>query len=180
MKLNGHHLQKIIKRALFESETAYKEFTKNRLQFQSQPNKATLDELHAKFVAVNNRLARFKTVQDFYNVAVTVDVDGEKMSLSEALNRQDLAGKEAKLWRLAAEADVQVPAYSRLGDIEKVRDKDKEYAVRAMPRENCLKRSAEAEDRAYALRQAVATGNLTTLDTLPNGKFLTDYLNETR
>lgn len=155
--INGYKLQHALRELESAREVAAQQFSANILQFESQDDKQYLPDVFARFTALENKIAQVQCAQASYNLAVTVDVLGQKMSLHKAVKLVGGAGRAEKMWRTVVKGGEQTN--NRYFSQETSRTKENEYAKRSISVADALAHAKHAAKLASALRQAIQLGN---------------------
>ena len=156
MKVTGFQLMYRLRELQDTRDIAGTQFNDCLYQFQADAGqKPSPVELTRVYRECERKIATLQVAQAQYNLAVSVEVLGDPMTLHEAVKLVGGAGRIAKMWKDAAKKGAQ-PLY---GYGEPSRDKDHEYARRTVSVQECLEHSTEASRWASALRQAVQLGN---------------------
>jgi hypothetical protein len=156
MKITGFQLTYRLRELQDTREIAQAQFNDALFQFETAAEGApTPVELSRILQECERKIAILQVAQARYNLAVEVDVLGERISLHQAVKQVGGAGRLAKMWKDAAKKTGANP-YS-YGEMS--RDKDHEYAKRTVSVQECLERSTHATRWASALRQAIQLGN---------------------
>lgn len=167
-KVTGYALKEQIKRATMIRDTTASLFDNSLTKFPDE-KKQTPQEVVGRYRKADLALAQLQVVQARYNLAVEVEVLGEKITLCEAIKRVGGAGRVEKMWRSCA--GVKRDRYSYHRD-EDTRDPNMIRAERTITQPQALELAQEAAKVAGAIRAAIATGNATEVDfqdvTLPD------------
>jgi len=161
MKITGYQLTYRLRELQDQREIVSTQFNASLFQFaEEQESKQEPLELMRVFRECERKIATLQVAQASYNLAVTVEVMGETMTLHEAVKLVGGAARAAKMWKDAAKNTGRNP-YA-LGDAS--RDKDHEYARRMVSVQECLEQATQTGRWASALRQAVQTANGTEME----------------
>lgn len=160
MKVTGYKLQHSLRELEQARELAAQQFGENIMQFESQEDKLELPEVFARFTSLEKKIAQLQVEQARYNLAVTVNVLGESMSLHQAIKLVGGAGRAEKMWRDVVKGN----RVSRLYGGDTTRSKDQEYAKRSVSIADAVGQSKHASRVASALRQAIQLGNATEVE----------------
>jgi hypothetical protein len=162
MKTTGYKLRHAIREAEHVKNLAASRWDDSLHAFEDElAFKATPSTLMAQYVECENRLAALQLAQTRYNLGVTVDVLGTKMTLCEAVKRVGGAGRAEKMWRSAAGGEKK-DVYSRGREL--TRSTDEVRAMRTISVDAALAEAKRAARFASALREAIEVGNSTELD----------------
>lgn len=155
MKVTGFQIREAMRRWELRRETAANQFTDSLLAFRDE-QKATPDEVMKGFVDAEAAVAKLQTAQAKLNLVVTVDVQGTKMPLIEAIKRLGGAGRAEKMWRQAA-GGTKKDRYGYRD--ENVRREGEERAASTISQKEAISRATKAGSFASAVRNAIAKGN---------------------
>jgi hypothetical protein len=155
MKITGYKLKELIKRAEMVRDTVASHFNGSLHKFEGDDKDGPQDVV-AKFRKADLALAQVQTVQARYNLAVEVEVLGEKMSLMEAVKRVGGAGRVEKMWRSASGEKKDRYSYR---DDDLTREAGQIRAKRTINKSQTLELAQEAAKIAGSLRAAIAEGN---------------------
>jgi hypothetical protein len=161
MKINGYQLREGIKRWLLQRDAASQLFKDSLFSFQGE-KKDGPERVMADFIAADRNVARLEELQQLYNQAVTCSVLAERLTLALCVKLVGGAGRQEKMWREAAVGKKERYSYR---EESRERDKDKEYATPALSIKEYSEKSRLAAKYASALRNAIARGNATDIDT---------------
>lgn len=161
MKVTGYRLQYEIKEAKHERDVAAVLFTDGLWQFKDE-NKPKPPMAMKVYRQAENRIVALQEAQAKYNLAVMVEVQGQKMSLCRAIKAVGGAGRIEQMWReIAKSSQARVDAF---GIPARVRDADAEQAEQTISAQEAAGLAKEAGRYASALRQAIQVGNATEVD----------------
>jgi len=156
MKITGFQLSYRLKELQDAREIAVSQFNDSLFQFPDEEGaKSTPEALMRLLEECERKIAILQVAQARYNLAARVEVQGQVMTLHEAVKLVGGAGRIAKMWKEAAKKTTTNP-YS-FGELS--RDKDHEYARRTVSVPECLEYSTRATRWASALRQAIQLAN---------------------
>jgi hypothetical protein len=159
MKITGFQLTFRLRELQDMREIVASQFNESLFQFPTEAEKKpSPGELTAAYQECERKIAALQVAQARYNLAVPVEVQGEKMSLHEAVKLVGGAGRVAKMWKDAAKK-TETPGYNPYGIQQMSRDKEHEYAQRTVSVQECLEHSMRASRWAAGLRQAIQLGN---------------------
>lgn len=156
MKVTGYKLQQAIKEQVSRRELAESRFEGSLKKFPDETKPDPI-KLMADYQDAEKRIASLQTAQADYNLKVQVEVEGEKMSLLEAVKQIGGLQRVEKKWRTAATEE-----HDRYGGT--TRDRDSLVAQRQVPSESCVEFAKTAAKRVRALRYAIQKGDATELD----------------
>jgi hypothetical protein len=156
MKVTGYKLQQAIKEQVSRRELAESRFEGSLKKF---PDEAKPDprKLMEEYQDAEKRIAALQTAQAEYNLKVQVEVEGEKMSLLEAVKQIGGFQRVEKKWRSAAAEETD-----RYGG--STRDRDALVAQRQVPTDACVELAKTVAKRVRALRYAIQKGDAVELD----------------
>jgi len=101
MKITGYKLQHTLRELAHRRDTAAARFDKVLWKFEDQ-DKATPQQIMKAYRDAEVTIAKLQTAQGRYNLAITVNVLSETMTLAEAVKRVGGAGRMEKMWRSIA------------------------------------------------------------------------------
>ena len=149
MKVTGYRIQQALRAEQDRRELAETRFTASLRAFPGEEDGDPIQRMK-ELQECEERIALFQAAQTAFNVAVQLNVLGQKMSLLAAVKLVGGAGRREKLWRDAAK---DPPSY------ERTRDRDAIVAKRMVPQDKCAELAVEAGRWARALRAAIQGGN---------------------
>ena len=114
-------------------------------------------EMMGELQDTHARIARLQEVQAAYNLAVTVEVQGETMTLQRVLQLIAGANRAKTLWGKAATPEADNPYAFGLSQRQRV--KDNEYAEPVVSMTEAQELANAATRRALAFKQAIRSGN---------------------
>ena len=152
MKITGYALRDALAEHQLRADTAAKAFNGTLKAFpEDKKDKPT--EVVEQYLKAEHATSKLQVAQMRYNLAVTVDVLGEKMTLAEVIKRIGGPARVAKMWR-----SVGAPT-ERSGYSDDVRDPNQVRAVATISAAEASKLASVATKKASAFRQAIAVGN---------------------
>lgn len=154
-KVNGYVIKETIGRWLLQRDTLANQFRDNLFAFEGE-DKPKPEEVMKRFDEADRSMARLQEIQQLFNQATKVEVQGETMTLALCVKLVGGAGRRAKMWRDAGPGKPDRYAYR---DDRMQRSKDTDYARRLIEVDDCVLFSVEASKYASALRNAIAMGN---------------------
>lgn len=158
MKVTGYLFREAIKQHELRRDTAARSFKGSLKSFpdeKKEPPEAIVDA----FLLAERKIARLQTAQARYNLTVTVDVLGEKLTLSEVIKSLGGLARAEKMWREAAG-----PKEERYGYSEHERDPSKVLATVMIDQTKVLQLASAAAKRAGAFRAAMSIANTREID----------------
>lgn len=162
MKITGYRIKERLNALLIDHKIASDSFNGSLVYFEDDGQGASSpDSVADRFAEAERRIAALQAVQARYNLSVTVEVQGHKMTLCEAVKRVGGAGRIEKMWR---DATSTLRGVDWRGTPTLKRSRDDVVAKRALSPEDCGKRAVRAARYAAALRAAVAQGNTVEID----------------
>ena len=159
MKVTGYQLREAIRRHELARDTAANLFKDSLHKFQGEDKANPMDAMN-QFKEAGSAVVTLQTAQQRYNLAVSVEVQGKQVTLSEAVKSLGGAGRAEKMWRDAV--SQKKDRYDYQNNLE--RSKDTERAVRVVPYETAMKQANASAGYAGAVRAAIATGNATEVE----------------
>ena len=161
MKVTGIQLREAIKRWNLRKDTASTHFNESLWRFPD--DESTLpkpQELAEQFAKAEVAVANLQTAQTRYNLAVTISVSGETMTLCDAVKRIGGAGRLEKMWRSATKATGR----DNWRGVATTRSKDEVQARRMVSIGDALELATAAGKKAGDLRDAIAVGNTNAIE----------------
>jgi len=155
MKTTGYKLQHALRELHHTRDAAAGQFDQGKFTFEDD-SKPTSKAAFDRYEAIEARIAKLQTAQARYNLAITVEVQGEDMSLAEAVKRVGGAGRMEKMWRSVAAPKKD--RYGGYGD-ENVRDAGQERAKPTCTVTEATGWAKTAARFASALREAIQVAN---------------------
>lgn len=160
MKVTGYQLREAIRRHELTRDTAANLFKKTQHVFEGDNPKGHPRDVMKSFVGAEEAVVALQEAQQKYNLHVSVDVQGNKMSLCSAVKRLGGAGRTEKMWREAV-CEKQ-DRYDSRYNLE--RQEGTIFAQRVLSYDEAIDAANKAAGFAGALRAAVALGNATVID----------------
>lgn len=155
MKINGFSIQKAIREVTEDRDLADSRFEGSLKAFPDE-DKSKPTDLADEIEKAERRIAALQTAQTRYNLAVTVEVEGRRMPLQEAVKLLGGAKRVESKWRDAAKEEAD-----RYND---TRDKDAIVRARQVSTRECASLAKAAARRVRAIQYAIQTGNATEVD----------------
>jgi hypothetical protein len=153
--LTGFSIREALRRWELKRDAASSLFDGSLKKFFGEEKMHPL-ALMKNFQQADAIIAKLQVAQDMYNLAVTVEVQGQMITLAEAVKLIGAAGRREKMWRTAA-----VPKKERYQmSTDEVRKDDETRPVQVMKIEEMLSEADTAARYAAALRFATAQGNV--------------------
>jgi hypothetical protein len=159
--VNGYQLREAIRKWELRRVTLANQFTDVLTAYPNE-KKPKPEAVAEDLLVAENAVAQLQTAQQEYNLAVTVDVQGTKMTLAHAVKLIGGAGRISKLWGTAAGRGKKDRDFGYRSDGE--RDPTKVYKERQISVEDATKRAEAADRYAGAIRSAISTGNATSVN----------------
>ena len=155
MKTTGYALREAIKQHELRRDTAARMFDGSLRKFPNE-DKEHPTKVVEQFLTAERAISKLQTAQMRYNLAVIVDVQGEKLTLAEAIKRIGGEARVEKMWRSAAG-----PKPDRYGGYrnDDERDPSKVIAAATVSPSEATKLASTTAKRSGAFRAAIATGN---------------------
>jgi hypothetical protein len=155
MTTTGWQIREALKTWELRKGLAEKLFPESLHKFKDEAKDSPQAHIEA-YLTAELAIAKLQVAQMKYNLAITVLVDKEEMSLAEAIKRVGSAGRVEKMW-----GSVK-PASSRsryMDDMPITRDPNQERAESTLTVKESTKLAEQASKRASAFRAAINTGN---------------------
>lgn len=161
MLVTGYALREAIKQWELRKDASNRVFDDSLKVFpgEEKPHPSKLIE---QYLAAEVAIAQLQTAQAQYNLLVTFDFEGRKITLCEAVKSLGGYSRVEKLWRTAAGGGKKDRYYG--GSAQDERDPTKTYAIQVVTPMQGVEQATTAARRASALRAGIATGNATTCD----------------
>jgi hypothetical protein len=160
MKVTGYKLREAIRRAVTRRDILDRQFKESLWAFEDKSELGPPSKVAKEFAAADEAVARLEEAQQIYNSKVMLNVQGQRMSLAQAVKRVGGAGRLEKMWKSAA-LDT---GRDRYDSMRRTRSKDDIHATRQVSVQEALKHQQEAASFLSDLRAAVAEGNTTALE----------------
>lgn len=155
MKTTGYMLREALKQHELRKDTASQAFNGSLKKFDDE-TKDSPQSIVEQFLAAERAIAQLQIAQKRYNLAVEVEVLGEKMTLAEAVGRVGGEARAEKMWRSATGSKADRYSFGLNAD---ERDPTKLVAKATVTPSEAAKLASAAAKRAGAFRAAIATGN---------------------
>ncbi len=155
MEITGYQLKEALKMAALERETVLTQFDETLYAFDGE-EKPSPEEISDSIACLETKIATLQTAQSQYNLHVQVSVQGEEMTLEQAIKMVGGAGRLSKMWRSAAKGNKR-DRWDRT--ITVTRKTDEEVALPTISKQDSMERAKEAEMFASRLRSAISVGN---------------------
>ncbi len=155
MKATGYALREAVKLQELRRDTEARAFAGSLKAFpgdQKTPPQAVVEA----FLKAESAIAKLQAAQARYNLAVLVSVEGQNITLSEAIKTIGGVARAEKMWRSAA--GPKPDRYGSLRDDDEL-DPSKVRAKATVTPTEAVKLAASLAKRAGALSAAIATGN---------------------
>jgi hypothetical protein len=154
MKTTGYALREALKQHELRRDTAARSFNGTLKKFPDE-TKEDPRKVVEQYLAAEKAVASLQTAQMRYNLGVTVEVAGEKMTLADAIKRVGGHARAEKMWRSASG-----PKEERYNSYDNdTRDPNQIRAVATLTANEATKLASAAAKKAGAFRQAIALGN---------------------
>jgi len=158
MKTHGYKLRSSIKQWETRKATAARLLEDRKYYFPSD-ERPDLVGMMADLVQAERNVCRLQEAQARYNLLVEVDVQGERMTLAQAVKRLGGAGRVEKIWRDLLGGGKGRRSWLDVDSPPRVRKGDEERAVRTLSDAEVLVHAERAAKAAAALREAIAVAN---------------------
>jgi hypothetical protein len=155
MKTTGWALKEAIKLQELRSQTAAGAFQGALIKFPDEEKDAP-EKIVDAYLQAEASLAKLQVAQKRYNLLVTCEVNGDKMTLEEVIKRVGGPARAEKFWRTAA-----APKADRYGGYRNdlTRDPTQIVAKATVTTTEAMKLASVQAKRAGAFRAAIAMGN---------------------
>ncbi len=158
MKVTGFDLRDAIKMHELRRELPEKAFTGSLRRYEKDPVAETPVALAQAFEESEAALAALQTAQMTYNLQVKVSLNGQPLTLAEAIKRVGGMGRLQKLWKsaLGEKADrLYIP---------ESRDPSQEHMVSTISAKEAMAHALAASRKHSALQAAIGVANATEVD----------------
>lgn len=156
MLINGYQIQTAIKEAKQRRDIAESRWNGSQTAFADE--QFTHPSVHLeRIIAAERQTATLQVAQARYNLAVTVTVDGESMTLLEAIKLVGAAARTEHLWK--ALVDTDAGQSWRHGVNVRERQAGVEVSKRLISADEAADAMVTAAAYARRLRGAIASGN---------------------
>lgn len=158
MKANGYQIREAMKRWQVRKEIAAKKFPESLTRFEGDDKKSP-KEVMAAFREAENAIADLQTAQQQYNIQVNVRPG---LSLALAIKRLGGASRAEKMLKdaLGGKGRDEFAYLDGMGH----RDKDAEYAKKAITEDELREELEKSTEATSSLREAIATANATQVE----------------
>lgn len=154
MKTDGYALREAIKQWELRKEVAERAFAGSLHKFADEV-KETPQQVVDAYLQAEESIAKLQVAQMRYNLAVTVDVRGQAMTLAEAIKMSGSAGRVEKMWKTATPQEQRRHRY----DDDLTRTPGQERAEATIDVKTTVVLATKAGKRSGAYRAAIATAN---------------------
>jgi hypothetical protein len=154
MKVTGYQLREAIKQQTLKRDSLASSFN-GTLKVFPEDKKESPNDVMNDFLAAELAVTKLQLAQMRYNLAVQVNVLGERITLAEAIKRVGGPARAEKMWR-SVNSPKRDSYYNR--DDDEI-DPNKIRAVSVITAKESLKLAQGAAKHAGAFRAAIATGN---------------------
>lgn len=160
MKTDGYALREAIKQWELRKEVSEKGFSGSLYKFKDE-EKESPQQVVGSFQQAEDAISKLQVAQMRYNLAVKVEVQGEAMTLAEAIKRSGAAGRIEKMWKTATSTRQERHRY---GDDGLTRVQGQERAEATIDAKIVVGFATQAGKRSGAFRAAIATANATKVE----------------
>jgi hypothetical protein len=167
MEITGYALRDALKQWELKLAASTKAFSASLHRFKDEADKKTPQEVVDDMLTAERAIVALQVVQQKYNLSVAVNVQGEAMTLAEAIKHVGAAGKIEKMWKNVAVGKAESRYSSYEDPTIRNNDPNQERAVPVMKSDEVLALTTQASRRASAFRSAIATANACVQD-IPN------------
>lgn len=164
MKINGYKLQQAIKSRQEDRDLLNGQFSGSLYKFEDEQKRDPVD-IAADLAKAEREIAHLQSVQGLYNTKVVITVDGQDITLLQAIKQVGGANRLANLWKQVAAQSagtLRSGRRNRYADpfgAPGVRDREQEYAKATVDAETAIQKAKEAAKAARELRAAISAGN---------------------
>ena len=158
MRITGYALREAIKQHELRRDTAFGSFAGSLKKFPDEVKEAP-SELVKQFLQAERAISQLQTSQMRYNLAVMVEVYGEKTTLAQAIKSIGGIARAEKMWRSAVG-----PKEDKYGYSDDVRDPKQLRATPTVTTSEAAKNASRIAKTTGAIRQAIAIANATVVE----------------
>lgn len=163
MKVTGYQLQQAIKARQEDRDLLQGQFNGSLFKFEDEVKRDPV-EIAQDLEKAEREIAQLQAAQGIYNTKVTITVDGQDISLLQAIKQIGGANRLASLWKGVATQTAGTLSSGRRNRFDPyghgaVRDKEQEYAKATVTAEQAIERSKSTSKAARAMRAAISAGN---------------------
>jgi len=158
MQITGYALREALKQWELRLAAANNDFNGSLHRFKDDVDKPTPQQVVASILASEQAIVALQLAQMKYNLSVQVEVQGQMMTLAEAIKHVGAAGKIEKIWKTAAVGSKQNGFFATDPTIREL-NPNQERAVAVLKDQELLDLTRQASKRAGALKTAIATAN---------------------
>lgn len=176
MKITGYQLQQAIKSRQEDRDLLSGQFNGSLFKFEDEDKRNPVD-IAADLLKAEQEIAHLQSAQGVYNTKVVITVDGQDMTLLQAIKRVGGANRMANIWKNVAQQTAGTLATGRRNRYDpygthSVRDKEQEYAKATVDAETAIQKAKEASKAARELRAAISAGNAKEIEVEVNPELL--------
>jgi len=164
METTGYALRDALKQWELKRDAANKGFNGSLHRFADEADKVAPQAVVASVLLAEKAIVGLQVAQMRYNLGVLVEVQGEVMTLAEAIKHVGTAGKIEKTWKTVVTGPKASPYASYDDPTVRTNDPKQERAVPVLKDAEVLDLTRQASKRAGAFKTAIATANATVLD----------------
>ncbi len=158
VNVTGYGLRKAIKKWTVKRDAAAGKFPTVLHKFKDEV-KTSPEDVAAEVLAAETAIAKLQTAQVLYNAKVQVEVNGETVTLAEAVKRMGGATRIEKMWRTAAGLEKSNRNIFGYGAGPQTRNAGVEQQESTMNPELAVDRANQASELVSLLQEAIAGGN---------------------
>lgn len=176
MKVTGYALQQAIKARQEDRDLLNGQFSGSLFKFEDEVKRSPV-EIAGDLAKAEQEIAQLQAAQGVYNTKVTITVDGQDISLLQAIKQIGGANRLASLWKGVASSTAGTLGGGRRNRYDPyghgaVRDKEQEYAKSTVTAEDAIARAKATSKAARAMRAAISAGNAKSVDVEVNPELL--------
>jgi hypothetical protein len=160
MQITGYKLQHAIREAEHMKNLAASQWDDSLYAF-ADDEKTGPAEVMGEYRVQEERLCYLQEAQARYNLRVTVDILGSRLTLCRAIKLVGGAGRAEKMWRAAASGEKK-DRYSLRSEL--TRNKDEDRARRTISVKDASNKAKTSARYAASLREAIQVGNATAVE----------------
>jgi hypothetical protein len=161
MNITGHRIKEAIEAWKIKRELAADAFTKSLFTFGEE--QIVPEAFFAQISEAEKSIIKLQAAQSEYNLKVSLEVDGESYTLTEAVKLVGVLTRFVKSWKEALKAQaVESSPWEKHNRL--VRNKDDQVAQKTITDERCREMVTKLSQRKNTLQGAIAVANATKVE----------------
>jgi len=159
MEITGYKLRARLLELATDRAVASAQFDAGKFAFKGESKPLAVDAF-ADYKKAELAIARLQTLQARYNLAIKVNVQGEEITLAEAIKRVGSAGHMHGMWK-----SMLVQKQDRYAaNAGRTRSRDQEWSQPTVSVSDVTRYARDAGKTASALREAISVANATLIN----------------